>query len=104
MPSNLFDKFYEIISKIPKGKVATYRQIAALAGHPGSARIVGWALRALHNDKDVPWHRVINSRGMLSLPHESERILQKALLESEGVFFDKQEQVQLEQYQWNGRD
>lgn len=103
MTSNLFNKFYEIISKIPKGKVATYGQIAALAGHPRSARMVGWALRALHHESPLPWHRVINSKGRISLPENSEGLLQKFLLEAEGVVFDQQGQVNLEQYQWNGR-
>ena len=103
MPSNLFYKFYEIISKIPKGKVATYGQIAALAGHPRSARMVGWALSALHSEANLPWHRVINSKGTISLPKDSGGLVQKLLLEAEGVVFDQHGQVDLEQYQWNGK-
>lgn len=103
MSSTLFNKIYEIILKIPKGKVATYGQIAAMAGNPRAARVVGWVLNSLPNDADVPWHRVINSKGTSSLPLESQRKLQQALLEGEGVIFDKNSQVELEIFQWDGR-
>lgn len=103
MPATLFDQIYEIILKIPKGKVATYGQIAAMAGNPRAARVVGWVLNSLPNDADVPWHRVINAKGMSSLPFEAQRKLQQALLEAEGVIFDKNRRVELEVFQWDGR-
>ncbi|MFQ6115379.1 MAG: MGMT family protein [bacterium] len=103
MSSNLFNKFYEIILKIPKGKVATYGQIALLAGHPYSARIVGWALNSLPHNMHVPWHRVINAQGKSSLPEESQRKLQKALLEAESIIFDENGKVDLEKFQWDGQ-
>jgi len=101
MQSPLFRRIYETISRIPKGKVATYGQIAALAGNPRAARVVGWVLHGAH-DHDLPWHRVINAQGQSSFPLEAKRNLQQALLEAEGVRFDGQA-VDLELFQWHGR-
>jgi methylated-DNA-protein-cysteine methyltransferase-like protein len=64
---NLYFKIYNTVRRIPKGRVATYGQIAALIGSPQSARIVGWALRSLPAKSKVPWHRVINKAGMISI-------------------------------------
>ncbi len=102
MSSNLFNKFYEIIAKIPNGKVATYGQIAALAGRPRSARMVGWALHNLASNTPIPWHRVINAQGKSSLAEETARRLQQALLETEGVVFDENGKVDLAEFQWDG--
>jgi methylated-DNA-protein-cysteine methyltransferase-like protein len=99
-----FDEIYKIILKIPKGKVATYGQIAALSGNPGAARTVGWALNNLKEGSLVPWHRVINAKGSSSFPLQSKRRLQQALLEAEGVVFNLAGKVDLGQYQWNGRN
>ena len=63
MSSNLFAKINEIISKIPKGKVATYGQVAALAGNPRAARTVGWVLNSHSKSSELPWQRVINAKG-----------------------------------------
>lgn len=98
----LFDTFYRVIARIPRGKVATYGQVAALAGHPGAARMVGWALHALPGGSEIPWHRVINARGGLSLSDEMSRRLQQALLEAEGVDVDHNGKVDLEVYRWPG--
>lgn len=102
MSSNLFNKIYEIISRIPKGKVATYGQVAALAGNPRAARIVGWVLNSHPKNSEMPWHRVINASGESSLPSEAKRKLQQALLEAEGVIFED-EQVNLDVFQWDGK-
>lgn len=89
-----------VISRIPYGKVATYGQIARLAGFGGHARLVGYALHATPEEVRIPWHRVINSRGEISLPKEDGRYdLQKALLENEGVVFHR-ERVDLNKFQW----
>ena len=101
MPDTLFAKIYEIILKIPKGKVATYGQIAALAGTPGAARTVGWVLHSA-NDDNLPWHRVINAKGRSSFPEAAKRQLQQAMLEAEGVVFDKNDTVDLDVFQWDG--
>lgn len=102
MASGFFLEIYEIIQRIPKGKVATYGQIAALAGHPGAARTVGWALNALPEGSNLPWHRVINASGISTLPEENHRHLQQALLEAEGVSFDEHRKVDLAVFQWDG--
>ncbi|RMH80826.1 MAG: methyltransferase [Calditrichaeota bacterium] len=85
---DLYGKIWRIVGCIPRGKVATYGQIARLAGLDGHARLVGYALHVAPEALELPWHRVINSRGKISLPREDGRHdLQKALLEAEGVVF-----------------
>lgn len=97
-----FEKIDQIIKRIPKGKVATYGQIAAMAGIPRGARTVGWALATL-KDNNMPWHRVINAQGRSSFPEAAKRKLQQSLLEGEGVVFDGSGKVELELFQWDGR-
>ena len=101
MSSNLFNKIHEIILKIPKGKVATYGQVAALAGKPRAARTVGWALNS-DKSPELPWQRVINAGGKSSFPFEGKRKLQQALLEAEGIMFEDG-RVNLEVFQWDGQ-
>ena len=95
---------YRVVRRIPEGCVSTYGEIAALACMPRAARQVGYALNALTGDDDVPWHRVINARGGISARDEREFAdLQRALLESEGVVFDRRGRVNLETYRWKPR-
>jgi len=87
--SSSYPKIYAAVSRIPKGRVATYGQIAALAGLPRQARLVGYAMHALPAESDVPWHRVVNAAGKISirgdgLGHDE---LQEQLLRREGVRF-----------------
>ena len=87
--SERWSKFYAAIHRIPRGRVASYGQIAEAAGLEGHARQVGYALHALPGNSGVPWHRVVNARGEISPrgggdSHE----LQRLLLEAEGVQFD----------------
>ena len=96
--SSLYSNIYKIVKHIPKGKVATYGQIARLAGIPGHARQVGYALHSLADESKVPWHRVINQKGRISL--DSARSLQHDLLESEGISFDMDDTIDLKKYQW----
>ncbi len=96
---NFFAAVYDVVRQIPAGRVASYGQIGALLQKPGGARTVGWAMRALPRGTDVPWHRVINSQGGLSLTDRS-AALQKALLKSEGVIFDKTGRVDLQRFGW----
>jgi methylated-DNA-protein-cysteine methyltransferase-like protein len=101
--SSFYDDVYAMVRRIPRGRVATYGHIAALCGKPRAARTVGWALHALPEDADVPWQRVINVRGEISIgkvgiPPE----LQRALLEREGVEFDADGSVDLERWGWLG--
>ncbi len=83
---NLYFKIYNVIRRIPCGKVATYGQVAALAGNPRASQVVGWALRALKSNTKLPWHRVINKAGMISIEHMYVPKEQQAdLLRQEGV-------------------
>ena len=96
-----YDRIYAVVERIPRGRVATYGQVAALAGLPGRARLAGYALFALSDARRVPWQRVINARGEISVRARSsgdER--QRALLEREGVEFDERGRVSLNRYRW----
>ncbi len=90
----------EIISNIPEGKVLTYGWAAALAGNPGGARQISRILHSMSKKYDLPWHRVINSKGKISLRPSQGYELQKALLESEGVTFSKNNTIDLNVYLW----
>ena len=98
-----YECVYALVRQIPPGKVVTYGQVAALLGQPRAARAVGYALRFLPAGTDVPWHRVINHRGHISLrtPPESP-LLQRLLLAEEGVVFDAEGRVDLAIYRWQG--
>lgn len=97
-----YERIYATVRRIPEGRVATYGQIAALAGIPRQARQVGYALAALKaDDGNVPWHRVINAKGGISLrsaPGYDD--LQRVLLRGEGVVFDAHGRIALRKYQW----
>lgn len=96
------DRIYAVVNRIPKGRVATYGQVARLAGLGGHARQVGYALHALPSGSRVPWHRVINARGQISLRSEQHaEYLQKTLLEREGIQFEG-ERIALDRYRWEG--
>lgn len=105
MPSaTSYSRIYTVVRRIPAGRVATYGQIAILAGLPGHARQVGYALHALSEHHDVPWHRVINAQGRISLRGErGYDDLQRRLLEAEGVVFDSNDRVSLSEFGWNPR-
>jgi len=103
---SVYQRFYEIVRRIPTGRVMSYGEVARAAGLPGRARQVGYAMAALPDDTDVPWHRVINARGEVSRRAGGsafERI-QRALLEAEGVAFDGRGRVSLEQHGWRPRE
>ena len=90
----------KIISNIPKGKVLTYGWAAALAGKPNGARQISRLLHSMSKKYDLPWHRVVNSKGKISLRPTQGYELQKALLESEGVKFSKKDTIDLKIYLW----
>ena len=93
---------YELVRRIPRGRVATYGQIAQLAKWGRRARHVGWAMHVCPDG--VPWHRVINSKGEISPRSSSDsHELQRLLLEDEGVEFDLRGRVNLKKYLWRGR-
>ena len=105
MEPSFFQRVYAVVRCIPRGKVASYGQIAALLGHPQAARTVGWALSALQGDEvvAVPWHRVINSAGRISISRaDLTADLQRALLEAEGVEFDARGYVDWRRFGWEG--
>lgn len=93
------ERIYRVVYQIPKGKVATYGLVAELAGLPRAARLVGTTLKGLPNDSKLPWHRVINASGKISLPMAGNGKVQKARLEREGVTFIKNK-VDLGHYGW----
>jgi methylated-DNA-protein-cysteine methyltransferase-like protein len=95
-----YHRIYRIVRHIPKGRVATYGVVARLAGRPGAARTVGWALSALPQDNDVPWWRVINAAGRISLASDHSAVLQRALLLREGVKFAPGGAVSLGSFGW----
>lgn len=99
-----YELIWSTVRRIPRGKVATYGQIATLAGLDGHARQVGYALHNLPSPSDVPWHRVINSKGEVS-PRTSgdSHELQRMLLEGEGVVFSLGGKLDLKLYQWKDR-
>jgi methylated-DNA-protein-cysteine methyltransferase-like protein len=99
-PANFYEAVYRLARKIPRGRVMTYGQIATILGCPRAARAVGYAMRA-SGPHDVPWQRVINGKGQISAKTEVERpVLQRMLLESEGVKFDANEACDLKRYRW----
>lgn len=99
-----WERIYAVVRRIPRGRVATYGQVAELAGLGGHARQVGYALHVLTEERQVPWHRVINARGEISLrPGCGADVTQRLLLESEGVGFDARGRVDLRAFGWKPR-
>jgi methylated-DNA-protein-cysteine methyltransferase-like protein len=103
--TSFFSQVYAIVRLIPHGKVASYGQIAALLGHPRAARTVGWALASLSEqaEEGVPWQRVINSQGRISirnLRHAMEE--QRLLLQEEGVEFNEAGYLDWDRFGWEG--
>jgi len=89
-----------VIQSIPPGRVAPYGRIAALAGNSRGARQVSRILHSMSKKHDLPWHRVVNAAGKISLPRGRGYELQKALLESEGVFFSPAHTIDLSVHMW----
>jgi methylated-DNA-protein-cysteine methyltransferase-like protein len=100
--SGAYARIYAAVSRVPRGRVATYGQIASVAGLPGHARMVGYALSALAEGSRVPWHRVVNAAGRISL-RSGERpmdAVQRYLLEKEGVRFGESGAIRLSRFRW----
>lgn len=93
----------ETIRRIPRGLVATYCQVAALAGNPRAARQVVRILHSCSAKEDLPWHRVVNARGTISLSSGRGYELQRARLEHEGVAFGIGDRIDLSRFGWSGR-
>lgn len=98
-----YEQIYATVRRIPFGKISSYGRIAALAGYPRQARLVGYALHALRNEPgrdEVPWWRVINVAGRISNEYAAQ--LQRSILESEGVEFNERGYVNLRRFLWDG--
>lgn len=96
-----FEKIYSIVAKIPEGKVATYGQIAAMAGMPKGARVVGWAMRAVPEGMSIPCHRVVNKTGNLAPDYAfGSREIQRSILEAEGIVFRRDGTIHMESQLW----
>lgn len=100
--SSSYPAIYGVVRRIPKGKVASYGQVARLAGRPRGARLVGYALHALPDGSSVPWHRVVNAQGRLSLGRAEPggELAQRFRLEREGVKFDPSGRIALDRFGW----
>ena len=96
-----YQRIYSIVRKIPRGRVASYGQVARIAGLPGHARQVGYAMSALPYGSSVPWHRVINAQGRVSRRRvPGPELTQRMLLEQEGVRFGASGRIDLYLYGW----
>ncbi|MCM2334981.1 MAG: MGMT family protein [Anaeromyxobacteraceae bacterium] len=103
-----YERFYRVVRRIPRGRVATYGQVAALAGAPRGARLAGYALSALRGTAhDVPWQRVLGARGRgcagVSLKDPVGAGVQRDLLEREGVILDARGRIDLARFGWRPR-
>jgi O-6-methylguanine DNA methyltransferase len=100
---SMYERIYEVVLGIPRGKVATYGQVARLAGRC-SPRNVGYAMHSVPPEMGIPWHRVINSRGRISTRSYGDPCeAQLQMLQSEGVVFDESGKVDLEIFGWSGK-
>jgi len=100
---NTYERIYTVVRQIPPGQVATYGQVAELAGLIGKPRVVGYALyRVDMETSDVPWQRVINAKGEVSRSplRNGTDYLQRAILEDEGIEFDDKGRINLGRYRW----
>jgi methylated-DNA-protein-cysteine methyltransferase-like protein len=103
--ASLYERIYAVARQIPPGRVSTYGQIAAIVGRGCTARQVGYAMAALKaDDRSVPWQRVINSQGQISLRPGQGGEIQQQLLEAEGVEFDAQGRTDFNRFGWDGPD
>lgn len=95
----LYQRIYDLLARVPAGKVVTYGQVAMHLGMPHGARVVGWAMRCCR--EDVPWHRMVNSRGETGVRDPAGSRLQRSLLEEEGVVFGLDGKINLQIYAWD---
>lgn len=102
MTNSFFERVYEVVCQIPYGRVSSYGAIARYLGTARSARMVGWAMNAAHNRPEVPAHRVVNRKGLLSGKHHfSGTNLMQQLLESEGIEVKNDQVVNFDKVFWN---
>lgn len=99
---DFYQEVYCLVSRVPYGRVVTYGQVAAALGDRCRARGVGYALHILPSDTKVPWHRVINRAGRISIRGDDIRAqLQRMRLEAEGIEFDDEEKVNLKKFRYH---
>ena len=101
-PPNRYTHIWNVVRRIPRGRVASYGQVAALAGIPHAPRVAGYALHALPEGSPLPWHRVVAADGALALARLSAHgaLTQRMRLEREGVSFDPRGRVRMERHAW----
>jgi len=99
--SSFSQRVKNMVERIPRGKVATYGQIAAYAGNPRAARQVVWILHSSSSKDRLPWHRVVNREGRISLKPDYGYEIQKELLRKEGIEFDKNDTIDFDRYLWS---
>lgn len=105
--TNFYQQVYAVVRRIPRGKVTSYGRVAAMLGRPGAARAVGYALSALKDatpeNADIPWQRVINSQGRISIRNRDNTPSRQAeILRGEGVEVSEQLKIDLDKYLWAG--
>jgi methylated-DNA-protein-cysteine methyltransferase-like protein len=101
MNTAFYQRVKDMIKKVPKGKVATYGQIATFAGNHRAARQVAWVLHSSSRKYELPWHRIVNSKGRISLKPNHGYEIQKESLKKEGIKFDENDRIDFENYLWN---
>jgi methylated-DNA-protein-cysteine methyltransferase-like protein len=101
-PESSYRKIWAVVSRIPRGRVATYGQVARLAGLANHARLAGYALHALPADSPIPWHRVVNAKGEVSPRRDGSGHdrLQRTMLKREKVRFDPNGRIDLSVHRW----
>ena len=101
-PVSSYQRIYAVVRRIPRGRVTTYGAVARMSGLPGQPRLVGYALSALPDGTAVPWHRVINAQGRLSLERSgsSSGLTQRMRLQREGILVDAGGRVSLAKFGW----
>jgi methylated-DNA-protein-cysteine methyltransferase related protein len=103
-PGSVYRRIYIVVAQVPPGRVATYGQIAGIVGRC-TPRLVGYAMAGLPSGSDVPWHRIVNARGRISPRGSGDgSFRQRQLLEAEGIQFDPQDRIDLDEFGWTGPD
>ncbi len=97
--NSLFLRVYALVRRVPRGRVVTYGQVARALGMPRGARTIGWAMRACQ-DPNVPWHRVVNAQGRISLRPTAGYQEQHVRLKQEGIRFSREGTIDLSKYGW----
>jgi methylated-DNA-protein-cysteine methyltransferase-like protein len=99
----LFPRIYEVVKLVPSGQVTSYGNVATIVGQGCDARLVGYAMAGVKDDA-VPWQRVINAQGKISLRPGRGADIQRKRLEAEGIEFDSRGRIDLDRYGWRGPD